>query len=326
MKKKIKILSIFLCFIVVLSFSFVTNVKADGNDVYLGGFPAGFSLSTNGAYVAGVCDVVTKNGICSPSKEADIRVGDIITNIDGCKIYNATDIELNIKDKNEVCIQLKRARDIIIKTVNTAKDINDNYKLGLFIRNDVCGIGTVTFIKNGRLASLGHPVIGDDGKIFDITSGSVFDCNITGFVKGERGKAGELRGIFLKTNSVATIDKNLISGVYAQLDNNYDTKELRKIEIGTAKPGDAIMRTTIEGNKPLEYSISIIKVDNQSDCKNFVIKITDKNLLDSTGGIVQGMSGSPIVQNNKLVGAVTHVFLNDPTRGFGISIDNMIKN
>ena len=326
MKKKFKILCFILSLTFVLSLSFTNKVYANQNDIYLGGFPAGFSLSTNGAYVAGLCDVVTSHGIESPSKTADIRVGDVIFNIDGNAINDACDIEKNITNKNEICLQLKRAKDIIIKTVKTAKDVTGNFKLGLFVRNDVCGIGTVTFIQNGRIASLGHPVIGDKGEILEINEGSVFDCNVTGYLKGERGKAGELRGVFLKTNSVATIDKNLISGVYGKLNDNYNVKELKKVEVDTAKPGDAKIYTTIEGNKPIEYCISIVKVDNLCEYKNFVIKITDKKLLDSTGGIVQGMSGSPIIQNGKLVGAVTHVFLNDPTRGFGISIYNMLNN
>ncbi len=326
MKKKIKVLTFLLSLLLVLSFSFTNIVYANANEIYLGGFPAGFSLSTNGAYVAGLCDVVTPMGIVSPSKEADIKVGDLVMNIDGNKINDANDIEDSIKNKDEICLQLKRCNDIIIKTVKPAKDIAGNFKLGLFVRKDVCGIGTVTFIKDGRIASLGHPVIGDNGEILEINSGSVFECNVTGYVKGERGRAGELRGVFLKTNSVATIDKNLISGVYGQLNDNYNLKSLQKIEVGTAKPGDAKIYTTIDGNKPSEYSISIVKVDNLGEYKNYVIKINDKNLLDNTGGIVQGMSGSPIVQNGKLVGAVTHVFLNDPTRGFGISIDNMINN
>ena len=155
----------------------------------------------------------------------------------------------------------------------------------------------------------------------------MFNCEITGFIKGERGRAGELRGTFDRRRKIASLDKNLNSGVYGDICDNENLSNLREIELGNAKMGDASIYTTINGTCPKEYSISIIKVDTISrDTKNFVIRITDQRLLELTGGIVQGMSGSPIVQNGKLVGAVTHVFINDPTRGFGISIDNMINN
>ena len=160
----------------------------------------------------------------------------------------------------------------------------------------------------------------------DIFGGELYNCSITGCVKGERGKAGELRGVFVKNDPIGVIDKNLISGVYGQLSEDFDKTNLTQIEIGKASIGDACIYSTIDNNEPKRYSISIIKVDDFQDNKNFVIKVTDKDLLETTGGIVQGMSGSPIVQNGKLVGAVTHVFINDPTRGFGINIFNMINN
>lgn len=327
MRKKSLFLCL-MCFILTIFTTFNVNIfaSADEGKIYLGGMPAGFSMSTNGAYVVGVCDVITNNGICSPSKDADIKIGDIILEIDGQKINGAVDVEKNITDKSFIVAKIKREGKTLIKDLKIAVDLSGNYKLGLFIRDDVCGIGTITFIKNNRFASLGHPVIGENNEILDINGGSVFDCNITGCVKGERGKAGELRGVFLKTNAIANIDKNLISGVYGNLSKNYDCSSLKEIKLGEAVPGDAKIYTTVCGSAPSEYSISIIKVDNFGSNKNFVIKITDKDLLENTGGIVQGMSGSPIIQNNKLVGAVTHVFINDPTRGFGIDIDKMINN
>ena len=200
------------------------------------------------------------------------------------------------------------------------------YKLGILIRDGVSGIGTITFIKENRIAALGHPILNDNNSLVEIIGGNVYTCNITGCVKGERGKAGELKGNFIRISPFACIEKNLLCGVYGCLNDNFDYKTLKKVKIGEAVPGEASIYSTTTGNLPKEYSISIIKVDNNEDYKNFVIKVTDKELLNTTGGIVQGMSGSPIVQNGKLVGAVTHVFLNDPTRGFGIKIDKMINN
>ena len=328
MSKKVKFLSVIMALfslMAIFSFNSIT-VKADEKKVYLGGFPAGFSLSTRGANIVGICDVVTEKGVESPSKNADIRVGDVILSIDNKEVNNAEEVGFAIKNKEKVLIDLKRCGEILSKCVYPAKDLSGEYKLGVFIKDDICGIGTVTYIDENRFASLGHPVINEDGSLLEILGGNVFDCSITGCVKGERGKAGELRGVFLKTNPVAIIDKNSYFGVYGNVSDNFNYDNLTEISLGTAQVGDADIYTTVNGKSPEKYSISIIKIDNDNGSKNFVIRINDKNLLEKTNGIVQGMSGSPIVQNGKLVGAVTHVFINDPTRGFGLSVYNMINN
>ncbi len=327
-KMKIKKRLICIICLLLLSVSFFSNigqVYAD-NFVYLGGFPAGFSITTKGAHVVGLCDVITTNGIISPSKNAELKSGDVIINLDGKEVNCAKDIENILKSENQIFIEIKRQGELIKKLITPAKDLSGAYKLGIFIKDDVCGIGTVTYVNGGRLASLGHPVIDDNGQPLDIINGFVYPCNITGYIKGEKGKAGELRGVFLKENELSYIDKNLESGVFGNISQNLNIDQYKKIELGSAKIGEATIFTTIDGKIPKEYKISIVKVDTHDTNKNFVIKITDKELLESTGGIIQGMSGSPIVQNNKLVGAVTHVFVNDPTRGFGISITNMINN
>lgn len=312
----IAIVSIFSCFKV--------NVFADEEEIYLGGMPAGFALYTRGAEIVGLCDVITENGSISPAKNADILVGDKILFIDGFEINSALDIEKSIKSNYNKTITIERQGETMLKIITPAKDINGKYKLGLFIRDEINGIGTITFIKGNRFASLGHPVLNNAGKTYEIIGGNLYNCKITGNIKGERGKAGELRGVFLRNEKVGKIEKNNSVGVYGSIEN-IDKSTLIKTEIGDAKPGKAQILSTIDGVKPKKYDISIIKVDNTSSCKNFVIKIIDNDLLNNTGGIVQGMSGSPIIQNNKLVGAVTHVFINDPTRGFGLSIDKMLN-
>ena len=326
MKKKSALICLLLSILCLLVGSVSPVFASSDEQLYLGGMPAGFTLSTRGAYVVGVCDVVTENGVVSPAKDADFRVGDVILYIDGYPINNSKDIEVGIKGREIVTVELIRCGENIKKDLEPAIDISGSEKIGVFVKDNVSGIGTVTFIKGNRFASLGHPIIDDCGEIIKITGGEVFNCKITGAVKGERGKAGELKGVFIRNNPIATIDKNLDCGVYGSLNGGIDVKKLTKIEMGTAEIGSASIYSTINGNTPMEYKISIVKTDNFSETKNFVIKIEDENLLEQTGGIVQGMSGSPIVQNGKLVGAVTHVFINDPTRGFGISIDKMINN
>ena len=320
---KRKLIVLLMAILTIISFTKI-NVSADEEEIFLGGMPAGFALYTRGAEIVGLCDVITDNGAISPSKDAELIVGDKILYLDGEQINTANDLEKTLKSNNSRTITINRQGETIIKKITPAKDINGKYKLGLLIRDEVNGIGTITFIKGNKFASLGHAVLNNDGKPFEILGGNLYDCTITGCIKGERGKAGELRGVFLRNEKIAKIEKNNIFGVYGTIDK-IDKNNLIKTEIGEAKPGKAQIISTIDGVTPKKYNISIIKIDNNSTYKNFVIKITDENLLNTTGGIVQGMSGSPIIQDGKIIGAVTHVLVNDPTKGYGIFIENMLK-
>jgi len=328
MKKKSFALLFILLIVSFSIFSFGSvSVYAEDNDIYLGGMPAGFSIYSDGAFVAGICDVITKDGLISPAKESEINVGDVIKSIDGEEVNTAEDIEKAIKDKKNCILILDRKGENVIKTIKPALDVNGKYKLGVYVKDCINGIGTITFIKGNRFASLGHPVIDETGKIMKIRGGEISFCSITGIVKGERGHAGELKGVFLRKNALGIVDKNLENGVYGKVCDELDYSTFNKIKIGDAKVGDATIYTTIEGQEPKEYKIQIVKVDQFShETKNYVIKIIDEELISKTGGIVQGMSGSPIIQDGNLVGAVTHVFINDPLRGYGIDIDNMINN
>ena len=210
------------------------------------------------------------------------------------------------------------------------------YRLGLWIRDNAAGVGTLTYVRqdNFRFGALGHPVCDiDTGKIMPVSGGNIYKCSIVGFNKGVRGNPGELRGLFLKSGvSVGELDNNNNFGVYGKINEEYvKAMGVEPMMVGfrdSVKTGKAKILSTIDGGKPEEYEIEIIKLNYQSesDKKSMVLRITDERLLNSTGGIVQGMSGSPIIQNGKLVGAVTHVFVSDPTKGFGVYIDWMIDN
>lgn len=327
--KRIKaILFLLLLSLTLANFKYTATIAyAAENNIYLGGFPAGFALETRGAYIMGLTDVITEQGIKSPCKEAGIETGDIILSIDGIPVNNAEDVEKAIANGEKKALEVKKCEGTDIIIAQPAKDLSGHYRLGIFIRNGINGIGTVTYIKGDTFASLGHPVTDESGKPLDIVGGQLYPCKITGYIAGERGKPGELRGIFVKNETIGIIEKNLISGVYGHAAETFDKDRLTEIQTGEGKVGTAHIYTTISGESPEKYEISIIKVtDVAGDVKNFVIKINDERLLESTAGIVQGMSGSPIVQDGKLIGAVTHVFVNDPSRGFGISIENMINN
>ena len=324
---------------VILAFLTLTfapcTVNAESMEVYLGGMPAGFVLDTKGADVIGTCDVCGELSK-SPAVTAGIRAGDVILKMDGNEVSTAADIEkqLSSYNGNGITVTYLRSGEEKLTTVYPARDYQGDYKLGVFIRDNLTGIGTVTYVKkDGRFGALGHPVLSQEGQaLLPVVSGNLYRCSISDVVKGERGKAGELRGLFLRDEVVGFADKNCPKGIFGSLSEKSlgaCKEEFTRIETATIEdvvPGGASIYTTVDGTSPQKYEIQIIKADkNAAGNKNFVLQITDKRLLEKTAGILQGMSGSPIIQNGKLIGAVTHVFLNDPTRGFGIAIENMLN-
>ncbi len=313
----------------------LTNAyAAEDKKVYIGGMPAGFSLSAGGAQIIGISDVATEDGCFSPAARAGLKTGDVILSAAGIKVETVGDLNDILAKNKEKELEICYKRGSTEQTVQVlpARDKNSGrYKIGVLIRDSVTGIGTVTYIDTvtRRYGSLGHAVVGEDRKELGIAGGVVYTCSIMGVTKGIRGRAGELRGMFLGDSPLGHADKICHCGIYGTVDENYDLNTLTTAycaEIKDVKIGKAYIYSTVNGVYPKKYSIEIAKVDkNNKENKNFVVKITDKDLLDETGGIVQGMSGSPIIQDGKIIGAITHVFLNDPTRGFGIDINTMLK-
>lgn len=326
MKKILKLLIVFCLAFLTLSSS-AAFAYAESDKIYLGGMAAGFSINTKGAEVVGVCDVITDEGVKSPAKETEIAAGDIIISIGEVETDSAADVAKAIEDGADKNMILERNGEKITANIKPVKDISGEYKIGVFIRDRINGIGTITYIKGEDFAALGHPVLRSDGSLMKITGGELFNCSVSGSLKGERGKAGELKGVFVGKRGCGIITDNEYTGVYGKLNADFDYSGLKEIETGEGKVGDAYIYSTVNSDGIKEYKISIIKVDDGNSAnKNFVVKVVDDSLIGETGGIVQGMSGSPIVQDGKLIGAITHVFINDPTRGFAISIDNMLKN
>ncbi len=301
--------------------------------VYVGGMSAGFTLKTGGAQIIGLSEVLTESGSLAPALKAGLRTGDIIYKVSGIKVASISDLnELVAKSKGKALkFDVRRGEECFNVEIQPVKErLTEKYKVGILIRDSVSGIGTVTYIdkESGRFGSLGHAVSGENHAEMQIDGGMVYECNIVGVQKGVRGKAGELRGMFMSDKQLGNAEKLCDCGIFGQISQEFIPDELMCAVASSAdaKPGKAYIYSTVEGVSPKKYEIEIVKVDKYNkENKNYVIKITDDALIEETGGIVQGMSGSPIIQSDKLIGAVTHVFLNDPTRGYGIDIHTMMR-
>ena len=324
--------------LIVFCFAFggnatVLTASAAPEEYYIGGMTAGFTLSAGGTEIIGLNDVVSDDGLHRPAQDAGIRVGDTICAVDGATIRSISDLNAALERSkgNPVKVVVKRAGDTAEVTVTPAKDKKSGkYKIGVLIRDTLSGIGTVTYIRKDtlRFGALGHDVCDENRNSLGISDPKVYLCSVVGVNKGARGRAGELRGLFINDKAIGSADKVCAVGLFGNFDASYDFSRLETVEIAAmsdATIGKAFIYSTIDGICPQKYEINIAKVDaDNKENKNFVIKVTDEKLISETGGIVQGMSGSPIIQNGKLIGAVTHVFLNDPTRGYGIGIEKMI--
>lgn len=330
--KRILYTAILFAFAVVLSVS--TAFAAPSNEVYLGGFAAGFLLNTQTVEIIGVCEVLSEDGLVCPARESGLKTGDIISKVNDIEVTSAEQLNKLLNDNftnyNLSVMHEGEQRTVNIKPVKEKS--SGKKRFGLLVKDSLNGIGTVTYIDktNNYFAALGHPVSDNSGNLIKINGGSVYGCLIYDVKKGLRGNPGELKGVFENNNMIGTVQLNCACGIYGNISQELDTSKLTKIKMGSieeASIGKAKIYSSLSENNIGEYDISIVKVDaNNKDNRNFVIKIDDKDLIDKTGGIVQGMSGSPIVQNGKLIGAVTHVFVNDPTRGYGISIENMASS
>lgn len=323
-----------LLFVICVLTSFpAATAGAQTCELYLGGFPAGFVLNTTTVEVVGLSEVMTEDGLKSPARDCGIQAGDVIDKINGLDVNGVTDINKWIKNGGEhLKLTILRGGEEINLNATTVKDITSGEgKLGLLIKDSISGVGTVTYIdgKSRKFASLGHPVTDMSNNVININGGSIYGCLIYDVKKGVRGTPGELKGAFESMHMIGKAAANTQCGIYGDISADYDVTKLKKAEKGDVSSvtlGKAQIYTTVSSNITECYDISIVKVDkNNKDNRNYVIKIEDNDLIDATGGIVQGMSGSPIVQNGKLIGAVTHVFVNDPTRGYGISINNMME-
>lgn len=308
--------------------------------LYPGGQPVGVKLNTQGVLVVALSDVETENGkSTSPGAIGGLQVGDSIIKINNVSVNSSEQVSniVNNSEGKELNLTINRKGNELIKKIKPIKNTNDNnYKIGLWIRDTTAGVGTLTFFdeKSKKFAALGHPITdADTGTILSISSGQIVSSSIVSVRKGARGNPGELKGIFIDEDiTLGEIFKNTECGIYGSTNKNLVNSKFNKpMKIALRheiKEGPAKVITTIDGGEPKAYNIEIQKLLQQDvpGPKSMVIKVTDPILLEKTGGIVQGMSGSPIIQNDKIVGAVTHVLINKPDVGYGIYIEWMLKD
>lgn len=298
------------------------------------GTPFGIKMFTNGVVVVGTADLDSATGTVNPAAIAGIKIGDVITEVNGKAISENDEIAQAIEASNGEPLNLTfvREKKVLHTKLTPVKSSYDNtYKGGLWVRDSTAGIGTVTFFcpEDRSFGGLGHGICDNDTRdLMPMKTGEIVGVTIHDVQRGQKGSAGELRGYFTSSDPVGDVQATLETGVYGTL--NASPVEHEAVEIAMKqeiKLGNAQILATVDGDTPQYYDAQIQSVDysGENHTKNMVIRITDSKLLARTGGIVQGMSGSPVLQNGKLIGAVTHVFLNDPTQGYGIFAENMLE-
>ncbi len=297
---------------------------------YVGGMPVGLKLYAEGVVVVDAESVETADGPVSPAEKAGIRVGDILLSVNGQRTTRNADVADLIEQSGGNVLHLRvRRGDVVFETEFSSAycTAERKYKAGLWVRDSSAGIGTVSFMTaDGAFASLGHAVCDiDTGEVIPLLTGETADVTLTGFVRGENGAAGELCGT-LGGARTGTVYSNGRLGVYGV----FDALDTTRLQLPIASPdevavGDAELYTSVRNGDVRSYTVKITSVNPRAtEHKQLVVRVTDPTLISLTGGIVQGMSGSPLVQNGKIIGAVTHVFLDDPTGGYGIFAAEML--
>ena len=286
------------------------------------GHTVGIKLFSRGIVVVKLTDGGT------PARECGVRTGDVIVKCGGSAVTSTEQFQTLLQKNGSEAADLQISRSGNSMTLSVEPSQNDQgvYCIGAWVRDSMAGIGTMTYYdpSTGVFGALGHGVTDTDtALLMPFSNGSILPSTVKAVKKGEAGSAGELRGDFDLTNDLGPLYANTGSGIFGKLNTAPGTEAA--VPVGTALPGPAVIRANVQGDDVREYCIEILKVSsNSTDGRDLVLSVTDPALLETTGGIVQGMSGSPILQNGKIVGAVTHVLLNDPTKGYGILIENML--
>lgn len=332
-------------YIFVLSFNYIPQtiavkgeeVKISDIDVIPVGEIVGIKLYTSGVLVVGTSSIESNDGISyKPYEGTSIQEGDSIIAIDGNIVNNTEELieEINLSNGDKIEITYINNEEEKKCEIQPIKDKTGNYKIGLWVRDSAAGVGTVTFYneQTSTFAALGHPITDiDTGDIINTASGEIDNVSIVSIIKGLKEEPGKIQGSIKQNSIIGKVYKNTEYGIYGIIEDasNIKIDYSRKMKVALRQEinlGEASILSAIDGEIK-EYKIEIQKtyLNNNYDNKSMLIKITDEKLLEKTGGIIQGMSGSPIIQNGKFIGAVTHVFVNNPTSGYAVFADKMIQ-
>lgn len=295
----------------------------------------GIKLFSDGVLVVGLSDIATENGQVNPAKACGLKTGDIITHINSEEVDTIEQVRslLQKLEDDQISIRCLRGEKQLQMTVQAVKSSTDGtYKLGAWIRDSMAGIGTMTFYDpdTGTFGALGHGINDvDTALLMPLETGGIMTAEVTDVQKGTRGTPGQLHGTFGTGGDIGDLWANTDSGVFGTLSNASMLDGLQPVAVASAsevRTGPAVILSSVSGDGVKEYSVEITKLfsADDDDTRDMMLTVTDPELLAATGGIVQGMSGSPILQNGKIVGAVTHVLVNQPDTGYGIFIENML--
>lgn len=319
----------------VIPFKDVKVKHTTAKEVYVSGDAVGIYMQTKGVLIIDTGEILSESGETEEPARDIVKPGDYIVAFNQNRIQCKQDLleDLADLDGESVTLKVRRGKETIPLSLTPVKDEEGKYKLGIWVRDDTQGIGTLTYVdEEGRFGALGHGISDvDTGELLSIADGNLYDAQILGIRKGEKGNPGELSGLirYEAGNILGEISENRKNGIFGTMEaSQLKNMNLEKVPIGykqDLKTGPASVFCCTDGEVK-EYAAEITRIDlNHEDSnKSFVIQITDKELLEKTGGIVQGMSGSPVLQNGKLFGAVTHVFVQNSTSGYGIFIENMM--
>ena len=297
-----------------------------------GGQSVGVAMNTAGVVVIGTSDL---GKLPSPIRKAGIQNGDIIRRVNGVEVNSSEALSGMIRSSEAVELEVEREGRTVTCAVQPALDSRDGrWRLGAWVRDSTAGVGTLTYYdpETGNYGALGHAITDADTRVtMPLSAGALYKNRVMDVTPSQRGKPGELTGDFVFDGStIGTVEKNTVHGIFGEMDGAV-TNALYPLGLPTATRGEihtgaATILATVDESGPREYSCEIVRVNDRAvGARAMVLKITDTGLLDKTGGIVQGMSGSPILQDGRLIGAVTHVMVNDPAMGYGISIEEMLK-
>lgn len=300
----------------------------------VGGQTFGVKFYTQGVMVVDMSPFETEQGMCNPAKQAGLKVGDVIVSINNQIVSTNDDIAELVQAGAGAPIQIEYSRSGKVSTLTVTplySTVQKAYKLGLWVRDSTAGVGTVTYIdpRTRRFGALGHGISDvDTGQLMPLSDGEVLQAYIGSVTPGQKGRPGQLKGAFVEDARYGSLDINSQQGVFGNITGNalLTNDEYPVATADQVHTGAATIRSTVDGLITKEYDILIEKIDmNNNDTKNYVVCIVDEELLAVTGGIVQGMSGSPILQDGRIIGALTHVLVGDPTTGYGIFIGNMLN-